>query len=82
MKNKAITILVFILCMAIGFESVHLAFWLMNQPNTIMFWLGIIILSGIAFLVGTYVWKKISAWVADVFDQVEKESNDHDYSGK
>lgn len=71
MKNKIKQIAIFVLCLAIGFESIHLAFWLMNQPNTLLFWLGVIVLTGIAFLLGTYIWKRVGDWIEKKFEEME-----------
>lgn len=74
MKNKLKQTAIFILCIAIGFEAIHLAFWLMNQPSTPLFWLGILMLTGIASLAGTYIWKRVDEWL----DSKMKDSNEND----
>jgi hypothetical protein len=76
MKNKLKQIAIFVLCLAIGFESIHLAFWLMNMPSTPLFWLGILVLTAIAFISGTYVWQKVGAWIEKKFEETEN-SNHH-----
>jgi hypothetical protein len=75
MKNKIKQIAIFVLCLAIGFESLHLAFWLMNQPSTPLFWLGVMVLTGIAFLSGTYIWNRVGDWIEK--NAKESESADH-----
>jgi hypothetical protein len=43
----------------------------MNQPSTPLFWLGTLVLTGIAFLSGTYVWKKVGEWLDKKFEENE-----------
>jgi len=75
MKHKIKQIAIFVLCLAIGFESIHLAFWLMNQPSTPLFWSGVLVLTGIAFLSGTYIWKKVGDWIEKKFEETENSHN-------
>lgn len=74
MIKKIKHIATFVLCLAIGFESIHLAFWLMNRPSTPLFWLGILVLTGIASIAGSYIWKKIGDWL-DKLEKSKEETN-------
>jgi hypothetical protein len=52
MKNLLKPFLTLLVAGIVAFESTNLSFWLMTQPNSFLFYLGLFILSTTFFFVG------------------------------
>lgn len=78
MKEKIAKILTIAICVAAGFELVNLAFWLMNQPNTLFFWAGVFLAGSITSIAGWYLMSSVATWYSKTKAESESTTEDDD----
>lgn len=66
MKSRLIHFLLLLVGLFITYEIVNLSFWLMCQPDTVLFYLGTTILLSVMFIggigIGEFVYKTYMNW--------------------
>jgi hypothetical protein len=70
LKKVVLTFIIIVL----AFEIPNLGFYLMNQPDTYLFWLGVLIISTLFFLLG---WA-FHQYVLKVFIKILEEDDDRE----
>lgn len=68
MKKSLVNYLITIIAVIAIVEGIQLGFYLMTLSSTILFYLGLIIVGGIAFIVGWYMIKELNK----IFTEDEK----------
>lgn len=74
MKNSLVNLLFAIIVSIAIVEGIQFGFHLMTLPDTILFYVGLIIVGGIAFTVGWFIIKELNK----MFLEDEKKSEEND----
>lgn len=75
MNTKIVKYLIVFVCIAIGYEISNLALYLMNQPDTYLFWTGLFIIFAEILLVAFYAGPKIKSTIDKKLEDQTKENS-------
>jgi hypothetical protein len=74
MKNKLVNYLITIVAVIISVELLQFGFHLMNQSDSLLFYIGLTLIGLEAFFIGWFIAKELSK----VFTENEKKSEEND----